>query len=158
MRALIGKLMENIAIIKNGIVENVIAVDAETRLTTRTYMEANGYTVIDDVTCSPGDTWDGTSFSPAATEPEPEAPPKTVLTKLEYMDRFTDVELAAIYTMAKTDVNVEVWLEKFKATPEINLLDPRVTIGLEVLHTAGLLTAGRVIEILSTAPVMVPAE
>ncbi len=71
------------------------------------------------------------------------------LTKLQYMERFTDQELAAIYTAAKTNIQVEIWLEKFKATTEINTADLRISVGLQALETAGLLAAGRAQEIIS---------
>lgn len=74
---------------------------------------------------------------------------KAILTKLEYMDRFTDAELAGIYTAAKSSVQVEVWLEKFKLATDINIDDPRTIDGLQALEAAGLLAAGRAAEILA---------
>lgn len=72
---------------------------------------------------------------------------KRVLTKLEYMNRFTDSELAAIYTAAKTVVQVEIWLEKFKAATEVNLDDLVTVAGLDALEAAGLIGEGRSAEI-----------
>jgi hypothetical protein len=72
-----------------------------------------------------------------------------ILTKLEYMMRFTDAELAAIYTAAKQSVQVEVWLEKFKLAQEINLADTQTIAGVQALESAGLLDAGRAAEILA---------
>jgi hypothetical protein len=88
---------------------------------------------------------------------EPPAPMPTVrrLSKLAYMNRFTDAELAGIYGAAKTVVSVEVWLAKFNATtPEadgtsIDLDDPRTVAGLQGMEAAGLLGAGRAAEILA---------
>ncbi len=74
-------------------------------------------------------------------------PPKREITKLEYMERFTDQELQDIYTAAKTFVAIEVWLEKFKATTQVDLNDPRILAGLQSLETAGLITQGRAQEI-----------
>jgi hypothetical protein len=65
------------------------------------------------------------------------------LTKLEYMSRFTDAELVGIYTTAKTNVAVEIWLEKFKLASEINLDDQATVAGLQAMESGGLLTAGR---------------
>lgn len=81
--------------------------------------------------------------------PVPEPTPVSVrtLTKLEYMDRFTDLELAGIYTAAKTVVQVEIWLEKFKLATEVNLDDPRTLAGLQAMESAGLLGVGRSAEI-----------
>lgn len=95
------------------------------------------------------DNGDGT-FTKYIVPPEPEptpSPPVRTLTKLEYMDRFTDLELAGIYTAAKTVVQVEIWLEKFKLATEVNLDDPRTISGLQAMEAAGLLAVGRTAEI-----------
>lgn len=65
------------------------------------------------------------------------------------MNRFTDEELVGIYTVAKTAVQVEVWLEKFKIATDVDLDDPRTVAGVEALEQAGLLAAGRAAEILA---------
>lgn len=83
------------------------------------------------------------------------APTVRRISKLNYMDRFTDAELAGIYTAAKTVVQVEVWLAKFNATTpdpdgtSIDLDDPRTVAGVQGLEAAGLLGAGRAAEILA---------
>jgi hypothetical protein len=82
-------------------------------------------------------------------EPIATAPSVRTLTKLEYMNRFTDAELAAIYTAAKSNVQVEVWLDKFKLAEEINLDDPSTISGVQALEAAGLLSTGRSAEILA---------
>lgn len=76
-------------------------------------------------------------------------PSKRTLTKLEYMNRFTDVELAAIYTAAKAVVQVEIWLEKFKLAQEISLDDVSTVGGLQAMEAAGLIGTGRAAEILA---------
>lgn len=73
---------------------------------------------------------------------------RPTLTKLEYMNRFHDDELAAIYTAAKSVVQVEVWLEKFKLAEFVSPDDPRTLAGLQALEAAGLLAAGRAAEII----------
>lgn len=55
--------MKNIAIIKNGLVENLIAVSEQDRSDTRQYWIDRGYQCVDDALCNPGDAWDGTSFT-----------------------------------------------------------------------------------------------
>lgn len=72
-----------------------------------------------------------------------------ILTKLDYMNRFTDTELATIYTVAKTNVAVEIWLEKFKLSTEINLDDQRTIYGVLALEQFGLIGVGRASEILA---------
>ena len=97
----------------------------------------------------PGWTYDGGVFS------APAPAPVRRLTKLAYMNRFTDLELADIYSAAKTVIAVEVWLAKFNATtPDadgtaIDLDDPRTVAGLQGMEAAGLLAVGRAAEILA---------
>lgn len=81
--------------------------------------------------------------------PAPITPTLPNLTKLEYMNRFTDIELVAIYTAAKVSVEVEIWLEKFKLAEFVNPQDPTTIAGLQALETAGLLAQGRAAEILA---------
>lgn len=79
----------------------------------------------------------------------PAAPlPQKVITKLTFMNRFTMEELAAIYTAAKTEVMVEVFLDKLKLAEEVNLADSQTIAGLEALAASGLLTEARVQEVL----------
>lgn len=81
-------------------------------------------------------------------EYQPEGPGST-LSKLDYMGRFTDVELATIYSAAKTAVQIEVWLEKFKLSSDIDLKDPRTIAGVQALEAVGVLAPGRAVEILT---------
>lgn len=77
------------------------------------------------------------------------------LTKLEFIQRFTDTELATLYTVAKTNVAVEVWLAKFNATTpdedgySVYLDDQRTIDSVHMLEQAGLIATGRATEILS---------
>jgi hypothetical protein len=82
-------------------------------------------------------------------EPIVATPSIRTLTKLAYMNRFTDAELAAIYTAAKSNVQIEVWLDKFKLAEEINLDDSSTISGVQALEAAGLLATGRSAEILA---------
>ncbi len=74
--------------------------------------------------------------------------PEKIITKLAFMNRFTMEELAAIYTAAKTEVLVEVFLDKLKLAEEVNLTDAQTISGLQALAVSGLLTEARVQEIL----------
>lgn len=106
--------------------------------------------------------WRGFEFSthdhvPQVEAPAPEAQPTSPrrLTKLAYMNRFTDIELGGIYAAAQVSPSVTVWLKKFEAaTPEadgtaIDLDDPRTIAGLQALEQAGLIGQGRAEEILN---------
>jgi hypothetical protein len=86
---------------------------------------------------------------PVAEEPAPYVPPARIISKLEYMNRFTDAELQTIYSTAKTVVAIEVWLAKFNATTDIDLDDPRTISGLASMEDFGLIALGRAQEILS---------
>lgn len=71
------------------------------------------------------------------------------ITKLAFMERFTDAELVAIYSAAKQSAAVEVWLEKLKMTTgNIVLTDIRTISGVRGLEAAGLIAVGRAAEIL----------
>lgn len=78
-----------------------------------------------------------------STEPSPR-----VLTKLQFLNRFTNEELAAVYTAAKTNVLIEVFMDKLKLAQEINLDDPQTVGGLQSLAAAGLLSEARAQEVL----------
>lgn len=71
------------------------------------------------------------------------------ISKLAFMERFTDEELAAIYAAAKTDVRVEVWMDKLKLAGEVDLNDPRTQAGVRALEALGLIAEGRAAEILA---------
>lgn len=95
------------------------------------------------------------NFNHAAIVETPTSPTVRRLTKLDYMNRFTDAELAGIYSAAKVSIAVEVWLAKFNsATPEpdgtaVDLDDPRTIQGLQEMEAAGLIGAGRAAGILA---------
>lgn len=70
------------------------------------------------------------------------------LSKGDFMDRFTADELTALYTAAKTIVQIEVWLDRFKVRDYIDLSDPRTAEGVHALEYVGILAAGRAAQIL----------
>lgn len=70
------------------------------------------------------------------------------ISKVAFMDRFTDQELVAIYSAAKQSVAVEIWLDRFKLSEFIDLADGRTASGVHSLESAGLLGAGRAAQIL----------
>lgn len=82
-----------------------------------------------------------TSFTPA---PIPQAP----ISKLEFRNRFTMNEKAAIYTAAKTSVAIQVWLEDLAAASEVNTSHVQTIAGVQALEQAGLIGAGRAVQIL----------
>lgn len=126
------------AIIESGVVVNIALA-----------LEPQAENWIQSDTASIGDLYDGTTF----TKPELVAPPipsaPRVVTKLQYMGLFRDWELEAIYSAAKSVIAVEIWLDKFKMTPEVDLDDPRTIGGLQAMEAAGLIGPGRAAEIAS---------
>ena len=85
---------------------------------------------------------------PSWAEPLPVVLGERVISKLRYMELFTETELVNIYTAARTYVSIEVWLAKFNAVKDdIDLDDPLVLIGLKKLEMAGLIGPGRALEI-----------
>jgi hypothetical protein len=127
---------------------------------TQAYQEiCNGnlerYTDLDGNTVTPSGSSKvlNTSANPSWALPDPE-PVATVttpkqLSKYQYMNLFTDQELATIYTVAKSVIQIEVWLEKFKVAEVVDLADPSTVAGLHALEAGGLLAAGRAAEILN---------
>jgi len=74
--------------------------------------------------------------------------PRPPISKLEFMSLFTDAELAAIFTAAKTNVTMEVWAEKLKAATQVHLDNPTLIAGVKALEAASLIKAGRAAVIL----------
>jgi hypothetical protein len=70
------------------------------------------------------------------------------LTHKQFMDKFTDVELATIMTAAKSSIDLELWFKRFEMAQDILLNDPQTISGVNALETAGLIAEGRATEIL----------
>lgn len=71
------------------------------------------------------------------------------MTQEVFTRRLTDQELRNIYQAAKASIDVEIWLDRFKMAKEIDLDDPFLVNGLNGLVSNGILSAERVLEILS---------
>lgn len=82
-----------------------------------------------------------------STDP-PAAPRSRILTRLAFMRRFTDAELATIYTAEEQSVVLKVWMDKFRVAEEISLDDPEIISGVTALEQMGILAAGRAAEVL----------
>jgi len=72
-----------------------------------------------------------------------------VISKLQFLNRFTNTELAGILTEAKTNVPVEVFIKKLDAASEVDLNYPQTIEGVTTLESGGLLATGRALEILT---------
>ena len=69
--------------------------------------------------------------------------------KLEFINRFTDAELINIYTAAKSVIQIEIWLDKFKLAEYIDVSSPTTVSGLQSLEANGLIAAGRTNQIIN---------
>ena len=76
---------------------------------------------------------------------------KTVLTPLEFLGRFSIDELRAIFTSAKTNIDVEIWKIMFDKAQNIDLTDPLTIQGVDGLSQLGLISDSRKSEILLIA-------
>ena len=133
----------NIALIKNGKVENIIVADLE-------FAMFLGYDQAIDVTdqrANIGDSFDGQNFTAPQTEPASDAQ-KANLSKLEFINRFTDTELVGIYQAAEVSIPVRIWLDKFKLAEFIDASDPQTVRGVNNLELAGMIAEGRAAKIL----------
>jgi hypothetical protein len=85
----------------------------------------------------------GPEFEP---DPVPVYPP---ITRLAMIDRFSDAEYTGILTAAKTDVEVQGWLDRFYAANKVDLRDNRTISGVNMMVSKNLLTQPRADAILT---------
>lgn len=140
------------ALIKNGLVEQVIVSDAEFAQSIARKWDA--------VTpapegCAIGWAWDGEAFTPPAPPPAPE--PTTEprhITRLAFLNRFTDAEAISI-DLASIGATVQEaglrrYMNKVNAATFIDLAGPDTRSGVQALEAGGVLAAGRAAEILDS--------
>lgn len=72
------------------------------------------------------------------------------ITKLAFRNRFTSAEKNALYTAAKTSVDVQIYLDDVNAATYIDLQRADTRANVQSLETAGLIAAGRAAIILDT--------
>jgi len=85
----------------------------------------------------------------AINAPAPAPTPPKVITKLAFMNLFTDAELVTIYTAAKSSVAIEVWIKKLEAAKDVTLSNQATIDGVKALEASALIGAGRAAEILA---------
>lgn len=71
------------------------------------------------------------------------------ITKRQFLDRFTDNEIAAILAACEQNAVLNVFYEKVKLATYISLNEESVQLGLQMLELGGLLSPGRAAEILA---------
>lgn len=140
------------ALIKNGLVEQVIVSDAEFAQSIARKWDAVT-PAIDG--CAIGWAWDGEAFTPPAPPPAPE--PTTEprhITRLAFLNRFTDAEAISI-DLASIGATVQEaglrrYMNKVNAATFIDLARPDTRAGVQALEAGGVLAAGRAAEILDS--------
>lgn len=130
------------ALIKNGIVENIIIADEMfiSNLTDYDYIVE-----ISEQRVMIGSTYNGEVF----TDPGNEQVVETRMTKLQFQLRFTFEELVAIEAAAETSAAIRVLQRQQQVAEYIDLADPNTQLGIMYLVSAGLLTQERGTEILT---------
>jgi len=134
--------MNRYALIKNGSVDLIVEQD-DTPVLPGTWVEVTGMNV------GPLDLYDGVAFTKYVPPPAQE-----IITKAAMISRFTPQEYVGIISATKTDVEVQAWYDLFQAATVVNLSDPKIIAGIELLASKGLLTKARASEIL-TAPAQI---
>jgi len=76
-------------------------------------------------------------------------PPERIITKLEYLRRFTSNERIAIRTAALSNAVLNDYMALLELAQEVNLDDPDTVSACQMLEQAGLIGAGRAAEILA---------
>lgn len=75
----------------------------------------------------------------------------TKITRLAYLNRL-EPELKAIYALAQTDIDIQIYKDKVLASDYLDLSDPAVIADLNKLQVAGIYTPQRIDEILNAPP------
>jgi hypothetical protein len=72
-----------------------------------------------------------------------------VLTKYQFLDRFTQEERVAIRAAALTDGVLQDFMEMLEVSGEVILANPKTAAGANYIESIGLVAAGRAAEILA---------
>jgi hypothetical protein len=82
--------------------------------------------------------------------PEPPVDVAAVISKAAFRFRLTNSEYVAILAAAKSDVEVQAWLETFNIVSKVDLKNSHTKEGMGLLVDHGILTEERSVEILTT--------
>jgi hypothetical protein len=127
-------MTQHIALIRNGVVENIIVSEPE-------FAGTLGYDVaipIDGYSPMPGISW---KYSNEVFTPPAPVINSRMISKVQYLNRFPDQKLSAIYAATVTDPNLQLIQAKFDATvDEVNLDDPTLVQALSYFVFKGYLT------------------
>jgi len=73
----------------------------------------------------------------------------STISRLDFFNRFTPTEMGIIYSLAKTNIQVEIMLDQMKMAEFIDLRDQRTIQAVQFLEASGILAQGRSVEILN---------
>ena len=140
----------NYALIKSGRVESIVVAEAAFAQSIAAQWDAVT-PAIDG--CAIGWAWDGEAFTPPAPPPAPEPTPSPKhITRLAFLNRFTDAEAISIdlASIGATEqaAGLRRYMNKVNAATFIDLARPDTRAGVQALEAGGVLAAGRAAEIL----------
>jgi hypothetical protein len=94
------------------------------------------------------------------TTHDPDAAPASAKswTPLQFMELFTPEERATLRQFARNDAMAEDWLDLLKASMAVRVNDPRTIAGLNYMVLKGILSQGRVDEVLSSTASQIEAS
>lgn len=76
--------------------------------------------------------------------------PKTKITRLAFRNRFSLEEKTLLYTTAKTNIQIQIYLDDVNAATYIDLSRPDTRFGVITLENIGIIAPGRAAQILDT--------
>jgi hypothetical protein len=132
--------MNRFALVAGGSVVNIVESPGKPSV------DLGGEWLICGNSVGPGDLYDGTSFS------KPELVVDWRVTKLAFLNRFSQPERLAIRTAAKASVAIEDYMAMVTEAKWIDLNRTDARTGVLALESLGLLAIGRALQILD-APV-----
>lgn len=133
--------MKRWAFIKQNFVDTIV--DQETEPTVFVD-ESNFWVEVTGSCIGPGHKYNKNTKTFSEPDPLP-----VILSKLEMITKL-DSAYPAIINASKTDVDVEIWLEKFRLTNSFNLSDAAVISSLQFLITKNLISQSKIDNILKS--------
>ena len=129
-----GLIMNRLAVIKDSVVENVVAVEVDTLQPTIEFWEAQGYVCVLSDVAGTGDTYENGEFLSPSTPPAPVPVWEWFIDIGPFMDRFGTQKLPIL---ASTDVTVQAVVKDMQARKWIDLERADVGQALDLLLSKG---------------------
>lgn len=123
-------------------VNNVINTITEQQTLPIVFTEGEAFWIeVTGLHVGPGYKYNDGEFSP----PDP---PPVILTRLEYINKLSN-SYSTIISTSKTDVDVEIWLEKFRLTDTFNMSETQTVADVQFLVTKNLITQNKANQIIN---------